>query len=254
MAGDVGGIGGAGRARRAERPLRDLPVLGARENRSPALELVDVAGRLVAEDLDRVLVAEVVGALDRVEGVLLRTVLGRVSERGVDPTFGRARVAPDRVDLGEERDVRALVESLDGRAHPGATGPDDKHVVLRFHQATDATRVKPGADCRGQATLKPRAGRGELRRSANCSKFSRNIVASSPPARRRPPGHATSSAARAGRRRRPAPRRGPRSRRPDRRGSRRRRAPRQRRAEQCTSGGDRHPLRPRRTARRSSPC
>ena len=56
-----------------------LPVVGAREDRAPVLELVDVAGRLVAEDLDRVLVAEVVGALDRVERVLLGAVLGRRS-------------------------------------------------------------------------------------------------------------------------------------------------------------------------------
>ena len=67
MAGDVGRVGGARLAGGAEGPLRDPPVLGAREDRAPVLELVDVAGRLVAEDLDRVLVAEVVRALDRVE-------------------------------------------------------------------------------------------------------------------------------------------------------------------------------------------
>ena len=71
VAGDVGRVGGSRLAGRAERPLRDAPVLGAREDRAPVLELVDVVRRLVAEDLDRVLVAEVVGALDRVEGVLL---------------------------------------------------------------------------------------------------------------------------------------------------------------------------------------
>ena len=56
---DVRGIGRARRARGAERALRDPPVLGAREDGAPVLELVDVVGRLVAEDLDRVLVAEV---------------------------------------------------------------------------------------------------------------------------------------------------------------------------------------------------
>ena len=75
------------------------------------LELVDVAGRLVAEDLDRVLVAEVVGALDRVERVLLGVVLGRVAERRVDAALGRAGVAARRVELGDERDVRALRRS-----------------------------------------------------------------------------------------------------------------------------------------------
>jgi hypothetical protein len=45
------------------------------------LELVDVVRRLVAEDLDRVLVAEVVGALTVSKACDSRVVLGRVSER-----------------------------------------------------------------------------------------------------------------------------------------------------------------------------
>ena len=71
--GDVGRVRGPRRAGRAERPLRDPAVLRAREDRAPVLELVDVGGRLVAEDLDRILVAEIVGALHRVVGVLLGT-------------------------------------------------------------------------------------------------------------------------------------------------------------------------------------
>ena len=69
VAGDVGGEDRARRAGGAERALRELAVVAAREERAPVLELVDVAGRLAREDLDRVLVAEVVGALDRVVGV-----------------------------------------------------------------------------------------------------------------------------------------------------------------------------------------
>ena len=134
VAGDVGRVGGSRLAGRAERALRDAAVLGAREDRAPVLELVDVVGRLVAEDLDRVLVAEVVGALDRVEGVLLGVVLGGVPERRVDPALGRAGVAARRMDLRDERDVGARVVRLDGRAHPRAAGPDDEHVVLRFHR------------------------------------------------------------------------------------------------------------------------
>jgi hypothetical protein len=38
------------------------------------------------------------------------------------------------MDLGDERDVGARVEGLDGRAHAGATGTDDEDVVLRFHR------------------------------------------------------------------------------------------------------------------------
>ena len=134
VAGDVGGVGGARLAGGAERPLRDPPVLGAREHRAPVLELVDVVGRLVAEHLDRVLVAEVVRALDRVEGVLLGVVLGGVAERGVDPALSGARMAAHGVDLRDERHVRPLVVGLDSRAHAGTAGTDDQDVVLRLHQ------------------------------------------------------------------------------------------------------------------------
>ena len=134
VAGDVGRVGGARLAGRAERPLRDPAVLGAREDGAPVLELVDVAGRLVAEDLDRVLVAQVVGALDRVVGVLLGVVLGGVPERGVDPALGRAGVAAHRMDLREKRDVGAEIVRLDRGAHARQAGADDEHVVCGFHQ------------------------------------------------------------------------------------------------------------------------
>ena len=48
VAGDVGREDRARRAGGAERPLRELAVLGAREDRAPVLELVDVARRLAA--------------------------------------------------------------------------------------------------------------------------------------------------------------------------------------------------------------
>jgi hypothetical protein len=134
VTGDVGGVGRARLAGCAERALRDAAVLGAREDRPPVLELVDVVRRLGAEDLDRVLVTQVVGALDGVEGVLLGIVLRGIPKRGIDPALGRAGVASHRVDLRDERHIGARIMRLDGRAHPGATGPDHEHVVLRFHR------------------------------------------------------------------------------------------------------------------------
>ena len=134
VARDVGGIGGARLAGSAERPLRDPAVGRAREDRSPALELVDVVRRLVAENLDRVLVSEVVGALHRVERVLLGIVLGGIAERRVDTALRRARVAADRVDLRHHRDVRAGVVGLDSRAHACAAGADDNDVMDRVHR------------------------------------------------------------------------------------------------------------------------
>ena len=93
VAGDVGREDRARRAGGAERALRELAVVAAGEDRAPVLELDDVARRLAREELDRVLVAEVVGALDRVVGVDLGAVLGRVAERRVDAALGGAGVA-----------------------------------------------------------------------------------------------------------------------------------------------------------------
>ena len=131
--GDVGRIGRAGRPGGAERPLRDAPVVGAREHGAPVLELVDVAGRLVAQDLDRILVAEIVGALHRVVGVFLGTVLRGVAEGRIDAALCRAGVAADRMDLREQRYVGARIVRLDGRAHTRAAGTDDEDIVLGLH-------------------------------------------------------------------------------------------------------------------------
>src|SRR4029077_16951321 len=68
-AGDVRGVDRAGRAGCTERALRELAVVAPREECAPVLQLVDVPRSLAGEDLDRVLVTEIVGALDRVEGV-----------------------------------------------------------------------------------------------------------------------------------------------------------------------------------------
>ena len=164
VAGDVGGVRGARLAGGAEGALRDAAVLGPREDRAPVLELVDVAWSLVAEGLDGVLVAEVVGALDRVEGVLLGVVLGGVSERCVDAALGRAGVAPSGMDLGDDGDVGARVERLDGGAHARAAGADDEDVVLRFHRQGSYTkrlveRVRAGGPPGGPPRRRPRSAR-----------------------------------------------------------------------------------------------
>ena len=155
-----------------ERALCDPAVLGAREDRAPVLELVDVVRRLAAEDLDRLLIPEVVGALDRVERVLLGIVLGGVSQSRVDPTLGRARVAANRVDLGDHRDVRAGVESLDRRAHPRAAGTHDDDIVNGVHCEGRYLIVSaiPGRTFRRERRWRERSWR---RSSARCRSSSR---------------------------------------------------------------------------------
>ena len=129
VAGDVGRVAGARRAAGAERALGDLAVLGAAEHSAHVLQLVDVAGPLLAHHLDRVLVAQVVRALDGEEGVLVGVVLAGVAERRVDAALGRPRVAPRGVQLGHDSDVGAVPRCLDGGAHPSEACAHHHHVV-----------------------------------------------------------------------------------------------------------------------------
>src|SRR4029078_13278648 len=98
----------------AEWALRQPAVGGAREDGAHLLEIEDVAGRLPAHDLDRILVAEVVGALDGVERVALGRVLRRIAEGGVDAALRRPGVRPGRVALREHAHVDAASLCLAG--------------------------------------------------------------------------------------------------------------------------------------------
>ena len=62
--------------------------------------------RLARQDLGRVLVDQVVAALDRVEHVPLPVVLLEVAEGGTHAALRRAGVGAGRVELGEDRGVR----------------------------------------------------------------------------------------------------------------------------------------------------
>ena len=97
------------------------------------LELVDVVGRLGREDLDGVLVADVIGALDRVERVLLGAVFSRVAESCVDTAFSCAGMASGRMELRYDPDVGACVVGLNRGAHTCAAGSDHEHIVHGFH-------------------------------------------------------------------------------------------------------------------------
>ena len=94
------------------------------------LEPDDLARRVVGHRLDGILVAEVIGALDAVEGVVLRRVFLAVAERGVDAALGRAGMAADRVHLGNDRHVGARFGRFDGGAHAGESAADDHDIVL----------------------------------------------------------------------------------------------------------------------------
>ena len=141
VAGAVGGEAGA--AHRpgavvvgvaAEAPLVDPAVGGAVERHPHVLEVVDGLDRLPAHDLGRVLVDQVVAALDGVEGVPLPVVLLDVGQGGAHPALGGPGVGAGRVQLGDHRRP-APPGALERRPQAGPPGSDDHHVegVLLGH-------------------------------------------------------------------------------------------------------------------------
>ena len=127
LAGDVGDVVRARGGGAAERARAELALGVAVERDAAVLEPEHLAGRLAAHDLDRVLVAEVVRALDRVERVRLPRVVG--VERGVDAARGRVGVRADRMDLGHDGHGRPGLGGREGGPLAGESGADDQDVM-----------------------------------------------------------------------------------------------------------------------------
>src|SRR5438046_945166 len=74
--------------RQAGSPPHAVAVLGARERQTEMLKLIDGSRRLSAEVFDGVLIAQPVGALDRVVHMPAPVVRTHIAERGGDAALG----------------------------------------------------------------------------------------------------------------------------------------------------------------------
>ena len=127
---------------RAEEALEQPARLVAGEARAVALELVDRRGRLAAEQLDGVVLAQEVPVAQRVGGMLLPGVLGiGGAERSVDAAGREHRVAVEAAPLADDEHVRPGLAERDGRAQAGGPGPDDERVR---HERTNRSAHRPG--------------------------------------------------------------------------------------------------------------
>ena len=95
------------------------------------VHLEDGFARVLREILDRVLITEIVAALDRVECVRLNTVL-RVGDarHAVHAALRHRRCRARRDELRQDSDLQILVLSrCKPCAHPCAAAADDEHVI-----------------------------------------------------------------------------------------------------------------------------
>ena len=121
----------------AERALGDLTVGGAVERQAHVLQLQHGINRLVAHELNGILVAEVVRAFDGVVGMPFGLVFFKVAEGGADPALCRAGVGTGGVELADDGRLRAA-RGVEPRHEAGAARPDDdyfkfmniRHAVL----------------------------------------------------------------------------------------------------------------------------
>ena len=134
VAGAVGGVAGAPDRAFAEvasvaaEPALVDPAVGRAVERKPhVLEFEHGVDRLAGEDFGRVLIDEVVAALDGVEHVPLPVVFLDVAEGGADAALGGAGVRAGRIELADDGDV-GLAGHLDGRHQAGAACADDDRV------------------------------------------------------------------------------------------------------------------------------
>jgi len=137
--GPVRGVAGPAHGRLAEIPgvsaepsLIDAPVGCTVEGQSPVFEIVHGLHGLLRKDDRRVLVHEIVPALDRVEGMPFGFVLFHIAQRGADSSLGRTRVAPDGVNFRKNGGFRFFT-GLESGIQPRSAGPDDHGFEFVYH-------------------------------------------------------------------------------------------------------------------------
>ncbi len=146
MPGAVGGVAGAVHRLAghvvgvpAKGPLRDLPFGRAVEREAHVLELEHGIDGLIAHELDGILIAEIIGALDRIIGVPLRLVFLQVAEGGADAALRGAGVGTRGVELADDSGL-GVAGSVEARHQARASGPDDdnfKFVNSRHENSQD---------------------------------------------------------------------------------------------------------------------
>ena len=139
------------RGHAAERALVDLALGRARERHAEMLELDDRGNAVAAHVFDRVLVAQPVGALDRVVHVPAPVVRAHVAQRRGDAALSGDRMTAGGKYLGNAGGLETLVGHAEGGAQARAAGADNHDVVFVLDDGVGATADIDGARRRAVA-------------------------------------------------------------------------------------------------------
>ena len=113
-----------------EGALVDAAIGGAREGDAVMLQFNDGGNGLAAHVLDGVLVAEPVGALDRVVHVPAPVILAHVAQRRADAALRRDSVAAGRKDLGDAGSLESLLGQPQRRPEASSARAYHQDVVF----------------------------------------------------------------------------------------------------------------------------
>ncbi len=119
----------------AERTLVDLAVVQTVERHTEMLELDDHARRHATHVFDRVLVAEPIGALDRVVHVPEPVVFLRIAKARRNAALRCHGVAAGRKHLGQHGHLESGFRELQGGAQASAAGADNHRIKGTYGQS-----------------------------------------------------------------------------------------------------------------------
>src|SRR5829696_5280808 len=113
------------------------------------LELEHRIDSFASEYFRRVLIDEIVAALDGVEHVPLPVIFLDIAEGRADATLGRSGVRPRWIELADNRDI-GLAGHLDGRHQASAACADDDRVVAVVCHGEDLRAMMAAASADNQ--------------------------------------------------------------------------------------------------------
>ena len=114
----------------AESALVDLSLGSSREGHAIVLELDDGLGRHLGHVVDGVLVAQPIGALDRVVHVVLPVVVLHISQSGIDTALGSNGVGTGGEELGNAGGLETGLGKAKSGSESGTSGTNNNCIIL----------------------------------------------------------------------------------------------------------------------------
>ena len=130
---------------------------GVRSKGSPmCFQLVYDLDRLLAHDINRILIGEIIAAFDRIEGVPFGPVFFQIAQGRADPSLGSARMAAGGIEFCQDGRIAALAGVESGHQAGAARADNDSFKLMRVdhllhpYQSSEAAGAQNNRHATGQ--------------------------------------------------------------------------------------------------------